>query len=66
MPLSDPPAPAFLCRICGDQPWWRIERADAVVTWACPTDLHLVLMDLLRLGYNDHLTVMESQVVVSP
>lgn len=57
-------APAFLCEVCHDQPWWRIERADAAVSWACSEHLSSVCLRLVRPGYNDRLSVMEAVPVV--
>lgn len=40
---------AFRCEVCGDRPRWRVDRqGDAVVTWACHQDLHVVLLRLQR------------------
>lgn len=57
-------APAFLCEVCHDQPWWRIERADAAVSWACSADLSSVCMRMLRPGRDDRLSIMETVPVV--
>ena len=37
-----------LCGLCDARPRWRLERrGDAIVTWACPEHLVLLLIDLL-------------------
>jgi hypothetical protein len=40
---------AYRCEVCDDTPNWRLDRqGDAVVTWACHRDLHVVLLRLQR------------------
>lgn len=39
---------AYRCQLCDGEPRWRLDRVgDAIVTWACPDHMVLVLADFL-------------------
>lgn len=49
---------AYVCAQCGQQPFWRIERiGDAMVSWACDTDLARECKDLQRDGETTRLVL---------
>lgn len=49
--MSSPSDPAaFRCATCNERPRWRLDRiGDAIVTWACPEHMVLVLADFMPL-----------------
>ena len=49
----------FRCGLCSGEPRWRLDRiGDAIVTWACPDHLVLVLTDFLPVDkHRDQVTV---------
>lgn len=49
---------AYRCEICEDEPEWVLERrGDAVITWACGTDLNEVMRNLQRHWERTQVTV---------
>jgi hypothetical protein len=52
-------APAYRCEVCHGESSWRLDRyGDAVVSWACDTDLAALLRAGQRPGERTKISVM--------